>query len=181
MHGAPLRKAPDVGPCGVSPAFSDTIGWLLQELCAGHRVEFRVMDPTAFRDEVLALHEYLSAWLTGRIPQGGGRPARLERALADDFVVIHPNGSISSKTDAVDSFAAAWNEKPASYALRVDQIRTRMVGADHCLVTYDEWHDGEPGRARISTALLRRSRSSDGVQWLFLQETPAPHLERASV
>lgn len=46
-----------------------------------------------------------------------------------------------------------------------------MLDRHTCLVTYKETHAGEPGRARISSALLKQQPGSGTIAWLFLQET----------
>jgi hypothetical protein len=131
-----------------------------------------------FREEVLALHAFLNAWLRGEVPDGDAGPERLARALADDFVIVHPSGNRSTKTAVVRGFASAYGEKPSGYAIRIDQIETRMLTDGLCLATFEEWHEGEPGRARIATAVLRDRSGGAGIEWLFLQETLAPHLEK---
>lgn len=130
-----------------------------------------------FRGEVLALHAFLSDWLTGRAERGDGCPTRLAAALVDDFVVVHPDGSRGDRSAVLAAFAAAHGSKPADYALAIGRIDIRPIAADLCLATYEEIHRGEPGRARVSTAVLRRSGGRREIQWLFLQETPAPWLE----
>lgn len=132
-----------------------------------------------FADEIRALHRFLDAWLKGRVERGDGEPARLVDVLADDFVVIHPNGIRGDKAAAVGGFARAYGEKPPDYALEIGRIDTRMLGPDLCLAIYEERHSGEPGRARIASAVLRQ-RSGGGIEWLQLQETLAPHLDDGS-
>jgi hypothetical protein len=131
-----------------------------------------------FAREVYELHDYLSAWLKGEVPRNDSKPERLAHVLADDFIVVHPNGRHSSKAEAVQGFGSAWREKPASYALRVADVETRLIGDGICLATYKEWHQGEPGRGRVAAAVLRRRAGGDGIEWLFLQETLAPHVEQ---
>ena len=131
-----------------------------------------------FATEILDLHRYLDAWLKGRAERGKGDPARLAGVLADDFRVIHPDGSRGDKAAAVGSFAAAWGEKPPAYALEIDRVETRRLAPGLCLATYVERHRGEPGRARVVSAILRR-RADGKIEWLHLQETPAPQLDEA--
>ncbi len=133
--------------------------------------------PDPFAAEILDLHRFLDAWLKGRVDRGDGEPARLAGALVDDFRVIHPDGSCGDKAAVIASFAGAYGEKPPDYALEIDQIETRRPAPDLGLATYIERHRGEPGRARIVSALLRR-RADGRFEWLHLQETPAPHLDR---
>lgn len=135
----------------------------------------RMMD--VYQQEVLDLHRFLDAWLKGDVPKDDGQPKRLADALAEDFVVIHPSGMRASKADAVRGFASAYGKKPPGYALLIDRVETRMIGEGLCLATYEERHRGELGRARVATAVLRRRSRGEGIEWLFLQETLAPHLE----
>ncbi len=130
-----------------------------------------------FYDEVLNLHRFLEDWLTGRVANGGRGPERLAQALSDDFRVIHPDGSRGGKPDVVRAFASAHGSKPAGYALEIGAVETRLIGEDICRATYKERHRGEAGRARVSTAILKRRPGSRNIEWIFLQETPAPHLE----
>lgn len=129
-----------------------------------------------FHEEVLDLHRFLEDWLKGNVPRGNGKPERLAKALAEDFMVIHPTGSRGSRSDVLKSFAASYGEKPAGYALEVSDISVRLLGNDLALVTYVETHRGESGRERVSTVLMRWRGKDQPILWLFLQETP-----RASV
>ena len=114
----------------------------------------------AFEQEVRDLHRYLTDWLTGKAPKGDGYPNRLAEALANNFVVIHPSGTRGSKTEALRAFGAAHGEKAEDYALEVGKVEIRRLTEGLCLATYEEFHRGEPGRARISTAVLQIGRAS---------------------
>lgn len=138
------------------------------------------MTEDLYRKEVLELHQFLNDWLKGEVPKGSGRPERFAQALAEDLCVIHPSGKRGTKADAVRAFSAAYGEKPPGYALEIGRVETRMIGEGLCLATYEERHRGEPGRARVATALLRSRADGRGIEWLFLQETLAPHLEQHS-
>lgn len=127
---------------------------------------------TEFATEVIELHRYLEHWLKGETPRGDGVPKRLLDALAEDFEVIHPNGSFGRKADVLDAFARSYGEKPSDYTLTVSEVKTRRLTNAFCLATYREDHGGETGRARVSTALLRHRPDGKGIEWVFLQETP---------
>lgn len=135
------------------------------------------MTEDTFRQEVLDLHRYLEVWLKGEVSRGDGHPDRLAGALSEDFCVVHPDGSRGSKQDVVRAFASSHGEKPSGYGLEISDVETRMIAEDICLVFYAERHRGEPGRARISTAILKRETKGGDIKWLFLQERLAPHLE----
>ncbi len=132
-----------------------------------------------FLQEVLDMHDFLESWLKGTVSRGDGQPWRLAHGLSNDFVVIHPSGLRGGKTDVLRAFATSYGEKPASFGLMVGGIETRLIADGLCCATYEECHRGEPGRARVSTALIRRRNPQPAFEWLFLQETPAPHVEPA--
>jgi len=123
-----------------------------------------------YLQEVFDLHGYLEDWLKGNVADHARGPTRLDRCLAGDFVVIHPDGRREDKADVLRSFAAAYGAKPRTYALEITEPSIRPLHHGLFLATYREAHRGEPGRARISSALLRRSANRT-VEWLFLQET----------
>ena len=131
-----------------------------------------------FVTEVLELHEYLENWLKGEVPDRERGPERLAAALAEDFFVIHPTGTRERKADVVRNFASAYGEKSADYALEISDVSVRVLGDGMCLATYRESHRDDPGRTRLSSALLRRRSDRKSIEWLFLQETfvsdPAP-------
>ncbi len=124
-----------------------------------------------FLAEVLDFHRGLERWLKGDVTDRDAALARLTDALAEDFVVVHPDGKRDGKTGVLRNFAAAFGEKPARYRLEIRDVTLRRFDAGFCLVTYVESHPGEAGRTRISTALLRRHPTSGLVEWLSLQET----------
>lgn len=132
-----------------------------------------------FLQEILDMHDFLEGWLKGTVSRGDGQPWRLAQGLSDDFVIINPSGSRGGKSDVLRAFAASYGEKPASFGLMVGGIETRLIADGLCLATYEEWHRGEYGRARVSTAFIRRRNQQPAFEWLFLQETPAPHVEPA--
>lgn len=121
-----------------------------------------------FVTEVFDLHRFLEAWLTGHVAEDIGL-RRLERALVEEFRIVHPDGSRLGKAEVIERFAKARAGKPASYSLLISDLEARSLGGRHCLITYRETHVGETGRDRISTALL--SQQNELVRWLFLQET----------
>mgnify|MGYP002623134657 FL=1 len=122
----------------------------------------------SFAREVLELHRFLEQWLKGEVPPGD-TIARLENALDEDFQVVHPDGSRAGKREVVDNFRRAYGTKGASYRLEISGLVTRPL-AGHChLATYREDHLSEPGRSRISSAVL--CNRDDRTSWIFLQET----------
>lgn len=126
---------------------------------------------TVFVKEIRTLHRYLERWMKGEITDSGRGPRRLAKALANDFIVIHPNGLREGKRDVIRNFASAYGKKPADYSLDIRNISLEILPGDFCLATYTESHGGEAGRTRLSSALLHYRSNLNDVEWLFLQET----------
>ncbi len=125
----------------------------------------------SFFAEVLDFHRGLERWLKGDVPNRDIAFARLAAALAEDFVVVHPNGRRDGKAGVLRSFASAFGEKPKRYRLEIRDVSLRRYEGGLCLATYVESHGGEAGRTRVSTALLRQRSAGGPVEWLSLQET----------
>lgn len=98
-----------------------------------------------FVGEVRELHGYLGDWLTGRTAHTERGPVRLENALAEDFIVIHPDGVRDGKAAVVQNFASTYGGKSAGYALEITDIAVRLLGDRLGLVTYRESHRGRSG------------------------------------
>ncbi len=135
----------------------------------------------AFRREVLDLHAFLEGWLKGSVKDNGAGPWRLREALAEDFTVVHPSGVREDKPGVVQNFAAAYATRPDGYALQISDLSLRPLGSRMYLASYRESHRGEPGRARISTALLRQVPDGERIEWVFLQETVLPEQSSGAV
>lgn len=126
---------------------------------------------SVFVAEIVDLHRYLSAWLKGEIISDPRGPMRLQRALADDFKMIQPNGTRQGKEDVMRNFMSAYGDKPADYSLDVEVTDFELLPGGFGFAIYNEFHSGEAGRARRCSALLRQRASQNDVEWLYLQET----------
>lgn len=126
---------------------------------------------TIFIKEIRTLHNYLERWMKGEVIDQRRGPTRLAKALANDFMVVHPNGTHETKKNVIRNFASAYGEKPSDYTLNIRDISVEILPGGYCLATYKESHGGEAGRTRLSCALLHNRSVQKDVEWLFLQET----------
>ncbi len=124
--------------------------------------------------EIRELHEFLQAWLKGSVTQSENEFRRLRDALARDFLVIHPSGRTDGRSGVLEAFHKAYGSKDPSYAMDISNICARAVAERLCVMGYEERHRGEPGRARICTAVFRRRESDGRVEWIHLHETLLP-------
>lgn len=123
------------------------------------------------RRAVRELHDFFAEWFRGE-----RNPSSFERvtgALGPSFRLVRPDGTETDRAAVVDGVRAARGTEPASFRIRVQDVRIRWSVDDHCLVTYEEWQRRDDAwEGRRSTALVSREPSAAaGVVWVDLQET----------
>lgn len=126
--------------------------------------------------EVVALHETIEGWLAGTLPKTEDAYARFRDAMAEDFVIISPRGTLSNRIAIVDSLREAHGVRDRSFKISIRNVRTRLLRPPLALLTYEEWqHDGKNTTARLSSVWLRDDPSApDGIAWVHLHETWLP-------
>lgn len=125
-------------------------------------------------DEIQALHRFIESWLLGSVEETRAQFTRFEDAMAEDFVIIHPDGNAEPKAAITNSFWKAYGFQKLPFAVRVENIQCRVVSEPYCLLTYEEWQTGERETARLSTVLFRQVPNQDRVEWVHLHETWLP-------
>ncbi len=124
--------------------------------------------------EIRDLHRFFEAWFTGRVPNDAWAFARLDRALADGFEIITPDGQRVDKAQLLEHVRSAHGAHAAiGFVIEIRRPRVRFREPPVCLVTYEEWqrHDDGPWNVRLSSALFRESEDSPhGVAWLHVHE-----------
>lgn len=125
-------------------------------------------------NEIRKLHQFLQGWLTGTVPESDESFQRFRTALAHDFLVIHPTGKTDNKARVLENFRGAYGRKGTGYAMDISNIHARAHAGGICVMGYEERHRGEPGRARICTAVFRRREIDGRVEWVHLRETLLP-------
>lgn len=120
-------------------------------------------------DEVIELHQFLSAWLRGETGKPGGVPLRLAHALSDDFSVIHPNGVREGKQGAIANFQAAWGSRNRDYSIVISDLKQELRQGPLQVVSYTESHMESDAARRRSTAII--DLGGQQPLWRYLQET----------
>ncbi|REJ81211.1 MAG: DUF4440 domain-containing protein [Acidobacteria bacterium] len=125
--------------------------------------------------EVVALHEFIADWSTGALADDDATYRRFSEALAEDFVLVGPDGGRMGSADVVAGFRGAHGRWRGESLARVEVrgARVRALAEPLVLVEYEEWHRvGERTSARRSSVLMRRDPSAPGdVAWVHLHET----------
>ena len=129
--------------------------------------------------EVADLHAFFVAWMTGALPRAGQAFERFTGVMADDMVLISPRGVITERRELCDELEAAHGIHAGAakgFRIAIENPHCRMVEADLCLVTHEEWQrSAGTATGRLSTALLRRRAGTpNGVEWLHVHETWLP-------
>lgn len=127
--------------------------------------------------EVVELHRFLERWSNAELPATDEAFARFADVIAESFVIIDPDGTVSGRQPIVDAIRGAhgrWHEMPGK--IRIEGYRLHHAAGGLALVTYEEWHDlGDRRVGRLSTALFgERAGTPNGVEWLHLHEVWLP-------
>ncbi|MGI9642383.1 MAG: hypothetical protein ACR2N9_06340 [Acidimicrobiia bacterium] len=126
--------------------------------------------PSSFDEEVTRLHDFFEAWFSGG---DGLSVADFDDALADDFMIISPDGRLSSRAEIVHIVEQARNSGP----VEISVVTPRLIVDGHVTVgTYEE-HQIRAGRStqRISTAVLSvEPDAPGGWLWHLVHETWLP-------
>ncbi len=125
--------------------------------------------------EVADLHAFFEAWLGGTAPQTKAAFARLDRALAEGFTMVTPDGARHPRAAVVEGLRQAHGSKAAFGPFRIVIAEVELLHLARPLVVLGYMEEqtlgGTIGRRR-STALFEAvPAANDRVQWLALHET----------
>jgi len=153
------------------------LAWLLPVLGSLAAVEMAGSTGEALEDlarlEVVELHRFIEDWSNAVLADSDEVYARFSDALADDFEIVAPDGSLADREATVAGFRGAhgrWRGAPGR--VRIEDVRVRVSEEPYVVLTYEEWHDlGAESSARLSTVVLRRAdEAPGGVVWVHLHE-----------
>jgi hypothetical protein len=131
------------------------------------------------RREVGSLHIFFEEWFHGRLPATDDAFARFERAMAPEFEMLMPAGTIHPRAPllaALRDAHGAWRDDPeARIEIRASRARV-LTGTAFVLVRYEEWQQiAARWRGRLSSALLRVDiEAPGGFSWWCVHETWLP-------
>ena len=120
-----------------------------------------------------ALHDFFAAWYCADCDRDAF--GTVERALAEDFERVAPDGSIDSRQSILDSVRAAYGTYDSgAFEIEIRNVEPVETSEDRALVRYEEWQTAPSGtNGRVSTALFAPASGSgeQPVAWRYLQET----------
>jgi len=134
------------------------------------------------KKEVIELHEFFKQWFKAEIENNDEVYSRLEKALNKDFLLISPDGSVSTRDKLLVQLKTGYSshkDATIAYELWVQNIQLRLLEGNLCLVTYEEWGKVHGKiNARLSSALFRKKiEAPNGVEWVHVHEVSIPTKE----
>ena len=126
------------------------------------------------RKEVEELHQFFQNWFTGHLDPSDKDFQRFSNVMADGFEIISPDGGRMKRSEILTRVRDGHgSSKGEGFRIWIENYRSRPIGNDLLLVTYEEWQEaGSDKRGRVSTAVFRpKSETPNGVEWLHVHET----------
>lgn len=123
-------------------------------------------------NEVLELHQFFEAWLTGSLDKTREEYQRFESSMAADFVMVPPDNDLLPRDVIMDIFWGEHGSRKSPFSIEIRNLVARPLPGSLYLVSYEEWQFTPGESARVVTALMQDSDS--GVQWLSVHESWLP-------
>jgi hypothetical protein len=122
--------------------------------------------------EVIELHRFFEAWLSGSLQKTREAYARFDSVMAEDFVMIPPDSNVLPRDVIMDIFWEEHGSRSAPFRIEIRNPTVRQVAGSLYLVIYEEWQFDPGQSARISSALIEASQR--GLRWLSVHESWVP-------
>jgi hypothetical protein len=123
-------------------------------------------------NEVIDLHRFFEAWLSGAVDKSREEYQRFEIAMADDFVMVPPDHDLLPRDVIMDIFWGEHGSRTSPFRIEIRNTVARPLPGSLYLVSYEEWQFTPEQSGRVSTALMQDSDS--GVKWLSVHESWLP-------
>lgn len=121
--------------------------------------------------EIRELHDLFTRWYVGIEPNTDEAFARFADVMADDFVMVTPDGRRLDRQEVLGFVRAGAGSRSLTIETRRHDYRGG-AGGMHVMM-YEEWQridDEETGR--YSTAVFReRADTPNGIEWVLVHET----------
>lgn len=119
--------------------------------------------------EVVALHDFFTAWFRGEDADFAG----CEAALGRDFRMVTPDGAVHERQAVLERLRRARSSQPPGFTIVVAELQPLWQLANAILLGYVEqqYRDGSATQRRSMALLTREPGAPRGVVWRHLQET----------
>jgi Uncharacterized protein conserved in bacteria len=103
-----------------------------------------VLSPTDCQREIETLHDLFVRWYRGEAERDEFE--RLERALADSFEMVSPDGRVSDRETVLDGIRTAYDTR-TGFDIEIRNVELVARVDEHALVRYEEWQYSPAGTA----------------------------------
>jgi len=124
--------------------------------------------------EVIALHAFFVAWF--RRGPSALDFGECEAALAPDFRMVTPEGSVCDRGAVLQRVRQARGSQPSDFAITITGIEVLWQHGDAILLGYveEQYRSGSLTRRRSTGLFTAAAAAPRGVVWRHLQETWMP-------
>lgn len=118
--------------------------------------------------EIVELHEFFEAYFLGTIDD----QHRIEQALAEDFTMAGPDGSVAPRSAVVQAIIAG-HAHTNDLRIVIESPRLITETDDLVVAEYIEVHElsSRTNRRRTTVVFQRDQDGPNGLRWLRAQET----------
>ncbi|MGI9405163.1 MAG: hypothetical protein ACR2O4_02230 [Hyphomicrobiaceae bacterium] len=132
-------------------------------------------DEKSIAAEIVALHEALAVWLSGRCPHVNAFFEKEFRArFHPEFFNIQPAGIVLTRADLLHTLDNGYG-RSRDFHIRIRNVQLRQIMAPLILATYEEYQTGAQNSARSNNARLSSvlfEKHEDGrLLWRAIHET----------
>lgn len=128
----------------------------------------------AAQSKIAELHQFFEDWFAGRLSDTDAAFARCAGVLAEGFEIVGPDGKRTQREPLLAGLRSSHGAvPPGAFRIWTREERSRELGEEHLLGSYEEWQEGDAGpRGRRSSVVFRRDASApNGLVWLSVHET----------
>lgn len=128
---------------------------------------------TDYEREIESLHDFFTKWYCGECERRAFET--VERALADSFERVTPDGTIDKRRDVLEGIRRAYDTyEGGAFEIEIRNVEPVETKGDRALVRYEEWQTSVSGtNGRLSTAQFAPigKDEENGLEWRYLHET----------
>lgn len=128
---------------------------------------------TVYQREIESLHEFFTKWYCGECERAAFET--VERALADSFERVAPDGRIDARREVLESIRDAYNTyEQGAFEIAIRNVEPIVTTDEQALVRYEEWQTSPSGtNGRLSTVQFSPIANDEEtvIEWRYLHET----------
>lgn len=123
---------------------------------------------TSWQREVIELHELFESYFLGATDS----LARVEQALADDFTIVGPDGSVNDRDQTLAALRDG-HSHTTSLAIVISEMVLLAESDEFVVASYVEGHElALRSNRRLTTVVFRRDVDGpNGLRWVRAHET----------